>query len=62
MKAKEMAEQVMKIQEDIMFKCGQDDYSELLLAVEELRYFLVNDLHIKPLSNYEIIKHDEFIF
>ena len=50
MKAKEMAEQVMKIQEDIMFKCGQDDYSELLLAVEELRYFLVNELRVKPLS------------
>ena len=62
MKAKEMAEQVMKIQGDIMYKKEQEDYSELLLAVEELRYFLVTELGVKPLSNYKIVKYGEFIF
>lgn len=58
MNIEQMARQIMDIESSIMFSREQHDYTELLEAVEELRYFLLYDVGVRP-PVIEIIPSDE---
>ena len=61
----EMSSTISEIQEQIMFqpRVSVNDYSELLAAVEELRYFLKVDLQVPP-TNQELqfIEFEKYTF
>lgn len=59
MTTKEMTNQIMMIHGQILFDREPKDYRELLVALEELRYFLRIELNVPPLE-YDNIKHEEF--
>lgn len=61
----EMSSTISEIQEQIMFqpRVSVNDYSELLAAVEELRYFLKVDLQVPPINQeLQFIEFEKYTF
>ncbi|MBQ7776181.1 MAG: hypothetical protein IJ379_09690 [Lachnospiraceae bacterium] len=50
MSTQDMTNSILEIHGQIMFDTEPKDYSELLAAVEDLRYFLREELHVIPLE------------
>jgi len=50
MSTQDMTNSILEIHGQIMFDTEPKDYSELLAAVEDLRYFLREELRVIPLE------------
>jgi len=61
MSTQDMTNSILEIHGQIMFDTEPKDYSELLAAVEDLRYFLREELRVIPLE-FDRAAQDDFYF
>ena len=61
MSTQDMTNSILEIHGQILFDRDTKDYGELLAAVEELRYFLREELRVVPIE-FDRAAQDDFDF